>query len=302
MKKCFEKSFKTSSGITLIALVITIIVLLILAGISIAMLSGDNSILQKATDAKERTERASIIEQARTDILGQVAENKGENITKAQLVAVLNNYFETVSTSSIPNNISNTNDVPLTTIDEKYIINLSEIYSGNFTTTEEGRAYVIGDYVTINGEGFYVIEDSPANQTTVKLFAEKNVDTSTNKQNDNANAVMFDVSTAVYESSSIKTLVDLYVSQLGVGVIEKRLLTLNEMHTLGLVDEASGEAIPCPSFVIGNYWLMDVLDDSYIWTVTESDGLGYMEAFEPNNDQTFGVRPVIEILKNNITN
>ena len=34
-----------NSGITLIALVITIIVLLILAGISISMLSGDNSIL-----------------------------------------------------------------------------------------------------------------------------------------------------------------------------------------------------------------------------------------------------------------
>ena len=36
-------------GITLIALVITVIVLLILAGISISMLSGDNSILSNAT-------------------------------------------------------------------------------------------------------------------------------------------------------------------------------------------------------------------------------------------------------------
>ena len=39
MKKYEKKSLKTSNGITLIALVITIIVLLILAGISISMIS-----------------------------------------------------------------------------------------------------------------------------------------------------------------------------------------------------------------------------------------------------------------------
>ena len=45
----------TNEGITLIALVVTIIVLLILAGISISMLSGDNGILQRAAEAKEIT-------------------------------------------------------------------------------------------------------------------------------------------------------------------------------------------------------------------------------------------------------
>lgn len=54
---------KSEKGITLIALVITIIVLLILAGISISMLSEDNGILQRATDAKIETERTEIEEQ-----------------------------------------------------------------------------------------------------------------------------------------------------------------------------------------------------------------------------------------------
>ena len=49
---------KQSRGITLIALVITIIVLLILAGVSIAMLTGDNGILTQAKEAKEATEEA----------------------------------------------------------------------------------------------------------------------------------------------------------------------------------------------------------------------------------------------------
>ena len=42
-------------GITLIALVVTIIVLLILAGISISMLTGQNGILNRASEAKEKT-------------------------------------------------------------------------------------------------------------------------------------------------------------------------------------------------------------------------------------------------------
>lgn len=44
---------KGNKGITLIALVITIIVLLILAGVSIAMLSGDNSILGNASKSAD---------------------------------------------------------------------------------------------------------------------------------------------------------------------------------------------------------------------------------------------------------
>lgn len=53
---------KTNKGITLIALVITIIVLLILAGISISMLAGDNGILNKATQAKDATRGGEVQE------------------------------------------------------------------------------------------------------------------------------------------------------------------------------------------------------------------------------------------------
>ena len=56
------KKSKNEVGITLIALVITVIVLLILAGITIAAISGDNGILQNAGKAKEETEDSSDIE------------------------------------------------------------------------------------------------------------------------------------------------------------------------------------------------------------------------------------------------
>ena len=53
---------KKQRGITLIALVVTIIVLLILAGVSISMLTGQNGILNRASEAKKNTEAASDLE------------------------------------------------------------------------------------------------------------------------------------------------------------------------------------------------------------------------------------------------
>ncbi len=57
--KTNKKQRRNNKGITLIALVITIIVLLILASVSIAMLTGDNGILTQAQRAKEATENAA---------------------------------------------------------------------------------------------------------------------------------------------------------------------------------------------------------------------------------------------------
>ena len=54
-----EKITRKNKGITLIALVITIIVLLILAGVSIAMLTGQNGILTQAQNSKQATEEAA---------------------------------------------------------------------------------------------------------------------------------------------------------------------------------------------------------------------------------------------------
>ena len=59
----FAKSKNEAQGITLIALVITIIVLLILAAVSIATLTGDNGILTKAQTASEKTKQETEKEQ-----------------------------------------------------------------------------------------------------------------------------------------------------------------------------------------------------------------------------------------------
>lgn len=156
--KNFRKNVqKSRNGITLIALVITIIVLLILAGISISMLAGDNGILQRATDAKTNTERKSVIESAQTDILGQIAENKGETITETQLKTILGKYFEAIN-EDLPEDLSETT-IALTAKEEYggYTnIALADIYNGKILKTVVTNLYHLS-VESHMGDGYAII-------------------------------------------------------------------------------------------------------------------------------------------------
>ena len=76
---------KSERGITLIALVITIIVLLILAGVSIATLTGDNGILTRASDAKIETVVATVKENLHLEQIEKAIDE--EEVTPETLLA-----------------------------------------------------------------------------------------------------------------------------------------------------------------------------------------------------------------------
>ena len=83
----FKLKTNKANGITLIALVVTIIVLLILAGISISMLSGDNGILQRAATAKTETEigqEKEIIALAYNSALSKKVDNGNSTVVTAE--------------------------------------------------------------------------------------------------------------------------------------------------------------------------------------------------------------------------
>lgn len=82
---------RKSKGITLIALVITIIILIILAGVSINLTFGDNGILTKAKEAKKLQEIASVIENVKLDLVSKQLEEE-ITLTEAQVEGVLNKY------------------------------------------------------------------------------------------------------------------------------------------------------------------------------------------------------------------
>lgn len=81
------RNFPSANAITLIALVITIIVLLILAGVTISLTLGENGIFRLAEQAGEETKKATTIEKLETEILNIKTKKiaQGENITKENL-------------------------------------------------------------------------------------------------------------------------------------------------------------------------------------------------------------------------
>ena len=93
---------KNVHGITLIALVITIIVLLILAGVSISMLTGQNGILTQANNAKQATEQANAKEKVELSVTGAIGQTKEGILTVENLKTELENYKGTVEGDKFP--------------------------------------------------------------------------------------------------------------------------------------------------------------------------------------------------------
>ncbi len=81
---------RKEKGITLIALVVTIVVLLILAGVSISMLTGENGIITQAQDAKEKTDIGREREIVELAAVGAAGKNNYGEITEENLEIELN--------------------------------------------------------------------------------------------------------------------------------------------------------------------------------------------------------------------
>ena len=131
MEKFLKTKEKANSGITLIALVITIIVLLILAGVSIAMLTGQNGILTQAQNSKTTTEYKSAEEKVKLAIMAARSQSETGALDADKLIAeITNNYGGTAS---------KTNDgFPVnTTVDGK---NFSIDEDGNITANNSGSS------------------------------------------------------------------------------------------------------------------------------------------------------------------
>ena len=116
-------------GITLIALVITIVVLLILAGVSIAMLTGENGILTQTQNAKTASKIADIKEKAKTDILGIEAGTQKTTISKSALKNILDEYFD-----NVPIELDSNTELVLKPEYGNSKMKISDIYSGELTS------------------------------------------------------------------------------------------------------------------------------------------------------------------------
>ena len=187
-RKMKSKKFRINAkGITLIALVITIIVLLILAGVSIAILTGENGILTRAQEAKTKTEQSGddelrkltqaeaathLEEYEYIDVSGEkitipakcaVSQVEGENTLADGLVIIDVNGNEWVWIE-VPENVtaSAKTDIQI----EEALINYAQDYRGDYSDTwYEGCGLESQEYadiyskmlqsIKVNG-GFYI--------------------------------------------------------------------------------------------------------------------------------------------------
>ena len=119
-------------GITTIGLVVTIIVMLILAGVTISLMQGNSGIISKADESKSQTERKEVIEKAKMTVSEKVVDNGGNELTRSELKEILEQYFINVPEDYTLETILKTKEE-----NGKYEIKVSEIYDRDIMTENE---------------------------------------------------------------------------------------------------------------------------------------------------------------------
>ena len=158
---------KRNKGITLIALVITIIVLLILAGVAISMLSGENGILKKAAEAKTETEKGNFKEIYKIKLMGKI----GEDTDKLALLK------EAVEESGMQNNFDYNTDLLYKGTDEEIKELTTEavcddlVQKGFSISCVEGETFITG--VTEKTESYNKLKEIKDNEGNQKYIVEK---------------------------------------------------------------------------------------------------------------------------------
>ncbi len=162
MKK--RRKTNLNQGITLIALVITIIVLLILVGVSIATLTGENGILTKAVTAKKETDIATEDEKVKLAVASAINNDgefdsnlfiteitnqglSGNSDTNGNIVVNTKNKTYTISDKGKITETNKTN----TDEEEQEPVTVPESYVKSFNAGKDGNDNVIG-YIVNNSK------------------------------------------------------------------------------------------------------------------------------------------------------
>ena len=247
---------KRNNGITLIALIITIIALLVLAGVTAAILTGGDSAPAKANEAKQKNDIgvaqdqiAIMVENARLEAYDDIYVNNNQSVSSSNASTIIGQRViddvlavygtettigdATIKVEQLSSGQSATVLITTRDFEKEGIIKIN-----GGTLIWEFDAYTMGQKVMLGGEEFWVIEDSDKDKSTVKLLAKLNVQTTPGEgqytQSVNANSLAFDSTSPysnVYEDSTIITEVENYKAaveeRMGAGrtIQEARLLT-----------------------------------------------------------------------------
>ena len=144
-----------NKGITLIALVITIIVLLILAGVTIATLTGDNGLLSKAGQAKNTSEKAGEKERIQMEVAGAYDTRGRLDATKI-VENIEKNIGATAeaTSNSFPVKVTYNNGHKYQVESDGSI--MISVNAGDTAPSDSNAVYSSGDFTAIIPAGFTV--------------------------------------------------------------------------------------------------------------------------------------------------
>ena len=153
--KSSKKDIKANRGITLIALVITMIVLLILAGVTIATLTGDNGLLTKAGDARNTSEKAGEKERIQMEVAGAYDTRGRLDATKI-VENIEKNIGATAeaTSNSFPVKVTYNNGHKYQVASDGSI--MISVNAGDTAPSDSNAVYSSGDFTAIIPAGFTV--------------------------------------------------------------------------------------------------------------------------------------------------
>ena len=302
-----KQKLKNEKGITLVALVITIIVLLILAGVTLSMVMGESGIFGKANSAKEKTQLSNAEEIIKLAVL----ENKVNSVSgdasltndqlKEEIAKKLTEQGYTVSGSKVTYYEDKTIDI------EDYLEKESTSkITWTWADTDNSGTKNVGDVVTDStGEKFYIISTEGDKYA---LLAEKNIDTTTMAQSDSANPIAFSstdywssIEGIIYPYNLNNTATSANTDAIAIAKAygtakggEGRLMTYEEANELKTTNSTMIYGTNTTAGYL-NSWLGSAFNTRGVWRVRGNVSDLYDNYF--SDAGTCGVRPVIEISK-----
>lgn len=137
MKTKNKRNYSKQNGITLIALVVTIVVLLILAGVSINALFGNTGIIQKAKDAQNKMDQATQNDLDSINGLNEWIDGKINGTTGEESKPVTNPYADQQWTMAYVCNNGTWSNTPLTAANGDTIPEGTQIVAKFYATGEK---------------------------------------------------------------------------------------------------------------------------------------------------------------------
>ena len=157
--RIMSKVKRKTSGITLIALVVTIVVLLILAAVSISMLGGENGIVTQAIKAKDETDIADEKERVQLAAVAAAGIDKWGEITEENLAEELTKNIGTRDEDYTLSKEGESFLVTYTDSNRSYLVDAN----GNITEAVKREGLKVGDYIN------YIPDENTTGYTTDKL-------------------------------------------------------------------------------------------------------------------------------------